>query len=107
MPARKHSSELHQWLDQMISRRGGPEQLVSKTAIDFADRRVREFTENETDKNRAFLSVSNKMAEMMYMLKVKSVAMSLHIVVNLLRSQNFPEESSDTPTVALKISGSS
>ena len=72
LPAMKHASVLQQWLDQMISQSGGPEQLVSKTDVDFTDRRVREFTEDETDKNRKFLGVSGNMAEMKYMLKVTS-----------------------------------
>jgi len=62
--------------------------LVSKTPIDFSDRRVREFTEDETGKNRAFLGVSNNMTQMQYMLK------------------NFTDEdwdSSRNPTVAIKI----
>lgn len=70
MPSRNHDSALKQWLDQMISRPGGPEQLVSKAPADFTDSRVREFTGDETDKNRAFLDVSSKMAEMKYMLQV-------------------------------------
>jgi hypothetical protein len=72
MPSRKHAGALQQWLDQMIRQPGGPEQLASKSHVDFVDSRVREFTEDETDKNRSFLSVSNKMAEMEYVLKVKS-----------------------------------
>ena len=74
MPSRKYSGALHQWLDQMIIQPGGPELLVSNTSIDFEDRRVREFTEDETVKNRAFLNVSNKMAKMKHMLKVISTS---------------------------------
>ena len=76
MPSRKHTSELQKWLDQMISQPGSLEHLVSKTSVDFADRRVREFTEDETNKNRAFLGVSDNMTQMQYMLKVQSISLN-------------------------------
>jgi hypothetical protein len=72
MPSRKHSASLRQWLDQMISQPVGSGQLISKNSIDFTDERVREFTEDEMNKNRAFLDVSSQIAEMKYILKVIS-----------------------------------
>jgi hypothetical protein len=72
MPSLNHVNALQQWLDQIISRPGGPEQLVSNAPADFTDSRVREFTGDETDKNRAFLDVSSKMAKMKYLLQVTS-----------------------------------
>jgi len=88
MPSRRHAGELQQWLDRIISQPGGPENLVSHTPFDFTDQRVRELTEDETEKNRDFLDVSNKMAQMKFMLK------------------NFTDEDSDaskTPTLTIKI----
>ncbi|KIM84868.1 hypothetical protein PILCRDRAFT_817672 [Piloderma croceum F 1598] len=69
MPSGKHSDVLHQWLDEMISQPGGAEQLVSGSPVDFADLRVREFTEEETFKNRDFLNVSCDVANMKHILK--------------------------------------
>jgi hypothetical protein len=76
MPSRKHSDILHKWLDNMISQPGGTEQLISGSPVDFADHRVREFTEEETTKNRDFLNVSTQVAELEHLLlKVTSVPM--------------------------------
>jgi len=73
MPSRKHSDVLHQWLDAMISQPGGAEQLISGSPVDFTDNRVREFTKEETTKNRDFLDVSSDVAKMKHRLKVTSV----------------------------------
>jgi hypothetical protein len=70
---RRHCHLLHQWLDAMISQPGSAERLISGSPVDFTDNRVREFTKEETTKNRDFLAASSDVAEMEDMLKVTSV----------------------------------
>jgi hypothetical protein len=82
MPSSKHSNVLHQWLDEMISLSGSAKKLISGSPVDFADSRVREFTKEETDKNRDFLNASSDMENMKHMLKVTSVFVEYILILS-------------------------
>lgn len=78
MPSRKHGSELQNWLDNAISKPGGPEALASEEPVNFDDERVRVYTEDEVSQNRAFLEASRKVTEVSYMMKVNVSHMIKH-----------------------------
>lgn len=61
-PNRKHNSQLEHWLDSKISSPGGAQQLASTAPLDFADMRVRNYTEDEIEPNREYLAVGSKIA---------------------------------------------
>jgi hypothetical protein len=74
----RFASELGRWLDRLISSPGAAEKLVSKTLVDMdADPRIREFTADETQSNRLWMSLSVEIATAKTILHVRPFSLGI------------------------------